>query len=253
MVGKNDFAGKNAIVTGGRRGIGRAVAEDLARGGAALAVVAQSPDGTELVESLNALGGRAYYLRANLAEPGERENLIARAETLLRGPVHILFNGAGTVVNGSICDLTRDAYVFSRELLLDATVDLMRQALPGMCERRRGWIVNVASVYGLRNAPGCFTYSVFKRAVIAATECAAKSVARYGVNVNCIAPGTVRTELTESRGDFIPERHAGMLREYPANRTGEVEDIAAAFRYLVSDDAAFVHGHTLVVDGGFLL
>lgn len=248
-----DFTGKNAVVTGGRRGIGRACALALARHGANVAVVARAAEGTAILAELTEYGTAPQYLSADLSNPDERRGLIAKAEQLLHGTVDILVNNAGTVVDGTICDLKEKDYIFSRELLMDSVIDLMHQALPGMTERRYGKIVNIASIFGIRNSPGAFTYSVFKRAVIAATECAAKTVAPYNVNVNAIAPGTVRTELTESRGDFSEGKYENMCRAYPARRLGETEDIASALLYLVSDAASFVQGQTLAVDGGFLL
>ena len=248
-----DFTGKNAVVTGGRRGIGRACALALARRGANVVVIARAEDGAAILAELAESGTAPHYLSADLSKPDERRGLVAEAERLLHGGVDILVNNAGTVIDGTICTMKEEDYITSRELLMDSTIDLMRQALPGMMERRYGKIVNIASIFGIRNSPGTFTYSVFKRAVIAATECAAKTVAQYHVNVNCIAPGTVRTELTESRGDFSEERYESMCRSYPAGHLGEPEDIAAALLYLVSDAASFVHGHTLVVDGGYLL
>jgi len=252
MDGRN-INGKKAIVTGGRRGIGRSIAVALARHGADVAVIAKNEDGAAILEELAAYGTNPQYLAADLSHPDDRRELIARAEQLLHGGIDILVNNAGTVVDGTICDIKEEDYIFSRELLLDAPIDLMHQVLPGMIERQYGKIINIASIFGIRNSPGTFTYSVFKRAVIAATECTAKTVARYNINVNCIAPGTIRTELTESRGDFSEEKYETMRRTYPAHHLGETEDIAGAFLYLVSDAASFVHGQTLVVDGGFLL
>lgn len=248
-----DFTGKNAVVTGGRRGIGRACALALARRGANVVVIARAKDGAAILAELAEYGTAPHYLSADLSRPEARRGLIAEAERLLHGGVDILVNNAGTVIDGTICTMKEEDYISSRELLMDSPIDLMRQALPGMMERRYGKIVNISSIFGIRNSPGTFTYSVFKRAVIAATECAAKTVAPYRVNVNCIAPGTVRTELTESRGDFSEGTYEAMCRSYPAGHLGEAEDIAAALLYLVSDAASFVHGHTLVVDGGYLL
>lgn len=247
------FKNKNAIVTGGRRGIGRAIAVALAQRGANVAVIASKPDGTPILNELKGFGNFYGYLATDLSIPSQREKLIDRAEDMLSGKVDILVNCAGTVTDGALTDLTPEKYIFSRELLMDAPIDLMQQALPGMCSRRYGKIVNISSVYGIRNAANCFSYSVFKRAVIAATECVAKSVAQYNVNVNCIAPGTIHTDLTVARNDFSPEHYQELLKKYPAGRTGKTEDIVAAFLYLASDASEFVHGHTLVVDGGFLL
>jgi len=253
MMDGRDINGKKAVVTGGRRGIGRSIAVALAQHGADVAVIAKNEDGAAILAELAAYGTNPQYLAADLSNPDDRRELIARAEQLLHGRIDILVNNAGTVVDGTICDIKEEDYIFSRELLLDAPIDLMHQVLPGMIERQYGKIINIASIFGIRNSPGTFTYSVFKRAVIAATECTAKTVARYNINVNCIAPGTIRTELTERRGDFSEEKYETMRRTYPAHHLGETEDIVGAFLYLVSDAASFVHGQTLVVDGGFLL
>ena len=247
------FSGKNAVITGGRRGIGRAVALALARRGANIAIIAKSSDGSEIISELQEAGGKAVYISADLSRPEKRSNLIAESEKLLHGPVDILFNNAGSIIDGSILTLREEDYILNRELLLDASIDLMRQAVNGMCERRYGKIINVTSIFGIRNAPSSFCYSVFKRAIIAATECAAKCAAPYNVNINAIAPGTVRTDLTESRGDFNPDNYKTMLKSYPAHRLGETSDIVNAFLFLASDDSSFIHGHTLVVDGGYLL
>jgi len=224
----------------------------LAECGADVAVVARDQDGTEILHSLSFFPGKHCYIAADLSKPLERSGIITKSEEMFGGGVDILINNAGTVVNGTAANIKEEDWIFARELLLDSVVDLTRQALEGMINRKYGKIVNIASVCAYRNASGAFSYSVLKRAITGVTECAAKHAAKYNVNINCIAPGTIKTDLTKSRGDFDPQNFQRMLSNYPAGRLGEPEDIANAMLYLVSDMSSFVNGHTLVVDGGYL-
>ena len=244
--------GKNAVITGGSKGIGLAAALELLRRGSNVAVVARTFSEEVRTELEHTGCGKCYFLTADLSRPKERVKLIERAADCLGGPIDILFNNAGGVTDGSITDISEEEYVRSRELLFDSAVDLMRQVLPLMYARNSGVIVNTASIFGLRSAEGCFTYSVFKHALISATENAARSAARHGVRINCIAPGTTRTGLTEGRGDFTGERYKKTVAQYPIGRLGTTEDIVNAFLFLISDASSFICGHTLVSDGGFL-
>lgn len=233
-----DFTGKVALVTGGRRGLGKAMADALAAHGAEVAVVARSAGEP----------GDDHYLQADLLQRAEREGLVAQVVERF-GRLDILVNNAGFQFSETAETCTLEQWDASRAGLLDAVYELSRQAIPVMKAQGGGKIINIASICAFREGGGNFSYGVMKAAVVGMTRCMANSVARYGINVNAIAPGIIRTDLTAHC--FEPERLAHLVTKYPAGRLGEPEDIAGPLLFLASDLSQFMHGETLVVDGGF--
>lgn len=243
-----DFKGKKAVVTGGRRGLGRAMALALAERGAIVTVISKSPEAGAFMAEIEESGGKGFYFPADLSRPEDRAGLIDKAIERMEG-IDILINNAGLQFSESIESCSMEQWKISQSVLLDSVFELSRQAIPYMKARGSGKIINIASICAFREGGWNFSYGVMKAGVAGMTRCMANSVARYGINVNAIAPGIIRTDLTERC--FVKEQYEKICLKYPARRLGEPEEIAGAMLFLASDMSSFVHGQTLVVDGGF--
>jgi 3-oxoacyl-[acyl-carrier protein] reductase len=235
--------GRVALVTGGSRGIGAAVSRELARAGARVAVNYRA--GAAAAESLAAeLGGLA--LAADVADPGQAAALVERVEADL-GPPDVLVNNAGITRDTLLVRMTDEDWDAVLDTNLRGVFNVCRAAARGMLKRRSGAIVNMTSVVGLHGNPGQVNYAASKAGIIGLTKALAKELGGRGVRVNAIAPGYVATELTSALPDELREL---ILRNTPAGRLGEPEDVAGAVRFLCSDEARFVTGAVLQVDGG---
>lgn len=233
-----------ALITGAARGIGAATAIALAAEGWPVAVNYRSDvDAAEkLSERIAAADGRALAIPADLSDPAQIETLFDRVEDQL-GTVLILVNNAGLRADGLSPQLADEEWDSVLETNLSAAFRTTRRALRPMIRARFGRIVNVASIVGPRANAGQANYAASKAGLIGMTKTIAVEVARRGVTVNAVAPGLVRTKLTEGIGDET-------MGEIPARRAAEPEEIAAAIRFLASEQASYVTGATLTVDGG---
>lgn len=243
-----NFQGKVALITGGRRGLGRAIALALAERGARVAVISQSPEADDLLREIAELGGEGLYLQADLCKREERSGLVEQVLAHF-GRVDILVNNAGFQFVESVESCTLEQWDASRSGLLDAVFELSQQVIPCMRKQGGGKIINIASICAFREGGWNFSYGVMKGAIVSMTRCMANSLAAQHINVNAIAPGIIRTDLTADC--FEPERLQKILSKYPAGHLGEPEDIAGAALVLASDLSNFVHGQTITVDGGF--
>jgi 3-oxoacyl-[acyl-carrier protein] reductase len=234
-----------ALVTGASRGIGAAIARGLADDGLSVAVNYRADrDGAERVAAeIEDAGGRALPVRADLAQAGAEKELFDEVEGRL-GLVHVLVNNAGTRADGLSPQLEDEDWDQVLATNLSAAFRTTRRALRAMIRARHGRIVNIASVVGgARANPGQANYAASKAGLVALTKTVAAEVARRKVTVNAVAPGFVETELTESVGREL-------LEAVPARRPGSPEEIAACVRFLASDEASYVTGALLTVDGG---
>jgi 3-oxoacyl-[acyl-carrier protein] reductase len=233
-----------ALVTGGSRGIGAAVAGALATDGWPVAVNYRSgeADAQRVVEAINAAGGTAVAVGGDVGAPGAADRLFADVEERL-GPVAVLVNNAGVRADGLAVQLEDDEWDRVVDTNLSAAFRLTRRAVQGMIRRRHGRVVNIASIVGPKANAGQANYAASKAGLIGMTRTVAVEVARRGVTVNAVAPGFIDTDMTE---DLAP----ALLEAVPARRAGRPEDVAACVRFLASDDAAYITGATLVVDGG---
>jgi 3-oxoacyl-[acyl-carrier protein] reductase len=231
--------GKRALVTGGSRGIGRAVALELGRAGADVVVGYRSEAG-EAEAVASEIGGRA--VQADVSDPEQAKALVGEA-----GDIDVLVNNAGTTRDGVLARMLDDDWRTVLETNLSSTFYTCRAAARGMMKRRGGAIVNVSSIVGVHGNWGQTNYAASKAGIIGFTKSLARELGSRGVRANVVAPGYVKTALTNA----IPEEaRETMLGNTPLGRLGDPENVAAAVRFLVSDEASFITGEVLLVDGG---
>jgi 3-oxoacyl-[acyl-carrier protein] reductase len=231
--------GKKALVTGASRGIGRAIALELARAGAEVVVCYRS--GAEEAGAVaQECGARA--IQADVSDPEQAQRLVEEA-----GELDILVNNAGLTRDGLLARMSDADWRDVIETNLSSVFYTCRAAVRGMMKRKAGSIVNVSSIVGVHGNPGQTNYGASKAGIIGFTKSLARELGSRNVRANVVAPGYVNTRLTT----VLPEeaQHA-MLANTPLGRLGEPEDIAGAVRFLCSDEAAFITGEVLLVDGG---
>jgi 3-oxoacyl-[acyl-carrier protein] reductase len=231
--------GKAALVTGASRGIGRAIASELARAGASVVVGYRS--GKDEAESLaDEIGGRA--VQADVSDAGEAKRLVEEA-----GDIDILVNNAGLTRDGLLARMSDDDWRTVIETNLSSVFYTCRAACRPMMKKRAGAIVNVSSIVGVHGNWGQTNYGASKAGIIGFTKSLARELGSRNVRANVVAPGYVKTQLTH----VLPEQAtAAMLENTPLGRLGDPEDVAGAVRFLCSDEASFITGEVLLVDGG---
>jgi 3-oxoacyl-[acyl-carrier protein] reductase len=232
-----------ALVTGSSRGIGAATAVGLARDGWAVRVNYREDEAgaREVVERIESEGGSATVRQGDVADAGDVASLLEPGED---GPVLVLVNNAGLRLDGLSPQLEDEQWQRVIDVNLTATFRATRNALPQMLRARFGRIVNVASIVGIRANAGQANYAASKAGTIGFTKTVAVEVARRGVTVNAVAPGLIETSLTEEILD------GEMTKAIPARRVGSPDEVAACIRFLASEEASYVTGTTLTVDGG---
>lgn len=244
-----NFAGKTAVVTGGSRGLGRAVCLELARGGAnvALCYAGNETAASETVTACEALGAKALAVRCNVADAGEVKALMDAALQSF-GRIDILVNNAGVTRDGLLMMMKEDDFNAVLDTNLKGTFLAMRAVARTMVKQRYGRIVNLSSVVGLRGNAGQVNYAASKAGVIGMTKSLAWTFAPLGVRCNAVAPGVVNTDMLAGTPQAMKDTIAGNI---PLKRIGEPEDIANAMLFLASDAASYITGQILQVDGGF--
>lgn len=242
---------KIALVTGASRGIGRATARRLAHDGYAVAVNyhVRKDCADSLVEELTAEGLRAAAFPADVADRQQVRDMVRRVEDTF-GAVSLLVNNAGIAGQALFQDVTEEMWRRYFGVNIDGAFHTIQEVLPPMLREHAGCIVNVSSMWGLRAASCEVTYSATKAALIALTRSLAMELAPTNIRVNCVAPGVIQTDMLSA---LPPEALPQLREETPLRRLGRPEDIAAAIAYLASDEASFVTGQVLTVDGGFIL
>lgn len=248
----NQFSGKIAFVTGATSGIGRASTLAFAKAGAKLACVGRKAEALqELGEELTHLGADVLTIRADLSIESDSDEAVNKAIEKFGG-IDILVNAAGHIANGTIENTSLKAWDEMLNINLRAIFFLMQRALPSLTERR-GNIVNVSSVTGLRSFPGVLAYCVSKAALDQLTRCSALELASKGVRVNAVNPGVVVTEI-HKRGGMNDDAYAAFLEHskttHPLGRVGRPEEIAELILFLASDRAGWITGATYSIDGG---
>ena len=231
--------GKNALVTGASRGIGRAIAAELAAAGASVVVGYRS--GQEEAEALAAeIGGRA--IQADVSSADDARRLVEEA-----GDLDILVNNAGLTRDGLLARMSDDDWRTVLDTNLSSVFYTCRAVTRPMMKKRAGSIVNISSIVGVHGNWGQTNYAASKAGIIGFTKSLARELGSRNVRANVVAPGYVKTQLT----DVLPEEATeAMLTNTPLGRLGEPEDVAGAVRFLCSDAASFITGEVLLVDGG---
>ncbi|MGZ4341419.1 MAG: 3-oxoacyl-ACP reductase FabG [Solirubrobacteraceae bacterium] len=234
-----------ALVTGASRGIGAAIAKSLAADGWPVGVNYRSDKeaADKVVAEIESDGGKAVAIGADVVDPGAADELFKSVESHFDAPVLVLVNNAGIARDDLTPSLDDDQWSAVIDTDLTAAFRLTRRALKSMMRARSGRIVNISSVVALRANPGQSNYAAAKAGLIAFTKTAAVEVARRGVTVNAVAPGWIETDMTAGVSDDL-------LKAVPARRAGKPEEVAACVRFLVSEEAGYVTGAVLSVDGG---
>jgi 3-oxoacyl-[acyl-carrier protein] reductase len=234
-----NLEGKLALVTGASKGIGRAIAEELARAGASV-VVGYRSGKDEAEELANAIGGRA--VQADVSSPDDARRLVEEA-----GDVDVLVNNAGLTRDGLLARMSDDDWRTVIETNLSSVFYTCRAVTRPMMKKRGGSIVNISSVVGVHGNWGQTNYAASKAGIIGFTKSLARELGSRNVRANVVAPGYVKTALT----DVLPEEAtAAMIQNTPLGRVAEPAEIAGAVRFLASDQASFITGEVLLVDGG---
>ncbi len=231
--------GKLALVTGASRGIGRAIAEELARAGASV-VVGYRSGKDEAEELATAIGGRA--IQADVSDAGEAKRLVDEA-----GDIDVLVNNAGLTRDGLLARMSDDDWRTVIDTNLSSVFYTCRAVTRPMMKKRAGSIVNISSVVGVHGNWGQTNYGASKAGIIGFTKSLARELGSRNIRANVVAPGYVKTALTEVLPD---EATAAMVQQTPLGRVADPEEIAGAVRFLASDQASFITGEVLLVDGG---
>ena len=243
-----DLNGRYALVTGGSRGIGRAICLELAARGAAVAVnyAGNAAAAEETVEACKALGVDAFALQADVADAAACEAMVK--ETIARfGRLDILVNNAGITRDGLMLTMKEADWDAVLDTNLKGAFHCMKAAYRPMMKQKYGRIVNLSSIVGMRGNAGQANYAASKAGLIGLTKSLAKELAARKVTVNAVAPGFIDTEMTA----VLPEQaKEAMLKTIPMARLGQPEDVARAVAFFASDEAAYITGQVLCVDGG---
>lgn len=239
-----DFTSKTALITGATGGIGREIAKKLHAQGATLALTDMNLD--TLKSFQQELGERVFVYSANLTDSDSLKALVTQAEKDM-GKIDILVNNAGITQDGLCMRMTDEQWQKVLDINLTAGFKLSRSVIPGMMKRRYGRIVNMASIVGVFGNAGQANYAASKGGLIAMTKCMAQELAARGITLNCVAPGFIKTPMT----DVLPEEaKEALAKKIPMGRLGLAEDIANTVAFLASEEASYITGQTLHVNGG---
>lgn len=242
------LSGKNALVTGASGGLGAAIARALHAQGAKVVL---SGTKVEALEKLRGeLGGNAFVASGNLADPAVPLALLKDAEAKLGGGVDILVNNAGLTRDGLALRMKDEDWDTVLNVNLSAAFRLTRAALKGMMSRRWGRVISITSIVGVTGNPGQANYAASKAGLIGMTKSLAQEIASRSVTVNCVAPGFITTAMTDALSD---EQKQKLLAAIPAGTLGEPKDVAGAVVFLASEEARYITGQTIHVNGGMAM
>ncbi len=242
--------GRVAIVTGGAQGIGRAIAEMLAKHGADVAIADLDPSrAQDAVAAVQQLGRRAIAVKVNVADGGEAKAMVEQVVKEL-GKVDILVNNAGITRDGLLLRMREEDWNLVLQVNLTGTFNCTKAVLQPMTKQRYGRIVNIASIVGVMGNAGQANYAASKGAVIGFTKTVAREYASRSVTVNAVAPGFIDTAMTQGLSQEVKD---ALYKQIPLGRLGQPSDVAEAVRFLSSDEASYITGQVLHVNGGMLM
>ena len=242
-----DLVGKKALITGASGGIGAAIASRLHKAGAI--VTLSGTRGEPLENLMEELGDRAYVVQCDLSDSSRVRELANTASAHMNG-IDILVNNAGLTMDSLFVRMSDEQWQKVIEVNLSSTFKLSREVLRGMMKARWGRIINVSSVVGVTGNPGQANYCASKAGIIGMSKSLSYEVASRGITVNCIAPGFIKTNMTEK---LTEDQKNSILNQIPANRMGEANDIAEGVIYLASSGANYLTGTTLHINGGMAM
>ncbi len=245
------LSGKTALVTGASRGIGRAIALELARQGASVAVNYSGSEekARKVVEEIQENGGTAFAIQSDVASMDSVTSMIKEVISTF-GSLDILVNNAGITRDNLLMRMKEEEWDAVINTNLKGVFNCTKAVTRQMMKQRSGRIINIASIVGVSGNPGQANYVAAKAGVIGLTKTTAKELSSRGITVNAVAPGFIETDMTDAlEGDVKDE----MLKQIPLSRLGRPEDIAAAVRFLAGDEASYITGQTLHVDGGMVM
>ncbi len=242
-----DFTGKCALVTGATGGIGRVIVKKLHDAGATVIITDMRQE--TLDEFAAELKERVFAFACNLGDPADIDALVAKAEKAA-GAIDILVNNAGLTKDNLFMRMKDEDWNLVLNVNLTAGFRLARAAVRGMMKRRYGRIISMASVVGVTGNPGQANYSASKAGMIGMTKCLAAEVASRGITANCVAPGFIKTAMTDALPEEAKEK---LARGIPMARLGLPEDVANAVVFLASDEASYITGQTIHVNGGMAM
>jgi 3-oxoacyl-[acyl-carrier protein] reductase len=239
-----------AFVTGSSRGIGRAIALTLSREGFSIVVASPEVENNELVAGeIRAGGGEAMTLNLDISSQESVKEGFGQV-LAAKGRVDVLINNAGITRDGLAMRMKPADWDLVLKINLTGAFLAAQQVLPGMMKNRWGRIVNMASVVGQAGSPGQANYVASKAALIGLTKALAQEMGSRGITVNAVAPGYIETDMTSVLPDAVKQKY---LASIPLGRAGTIADVAAAVKFLVSDDASYITGHVLAVNGGMYM
>lgn len=246
-----DISGKVALVTGGSRGIGKAIALQLASAGADVAInySSREEEALEVKKEIEAMGRKSFVIKANVASMEETENMISEVAKEL-GSLDILVNNAGITKDNLLIKMKEEDFDKVIDINLKGTFNCIKCASKLMIKKRQGRIINMASVVGIVGNPGQANYCASKAGVIGMTKSLAKELAGRNININAVAPGFIDTDMTKVLKD---EAKDAMVKNIPLGRGGTPEDIAKAVLFLSSSLSDYITGQVINVDGGMVM
>lgn len=245
------FKGKNVVVTGGSRGIGRAIAIEFGKKGANVVInyVSSDAEAEKVAEEIKSLGGNAILVKGDVSSFEEGKKLIDETVKVF-GTIDILINNAGITKDGLIMRMKEEHFDKVIDINLKGVFNTCKSAVSHMLKQRSGKIINISSVVGVVGNAGQANYAASKAGVIGLTKSIAKEVGTRGITVNAVAPGFIKSDMTDVLSEKVKDAMLGLI---PLNRFGNVEDVARTVVFLASEGGDYITGQVINVDGGMVM